>query len=401
MTRIQREGHVVGPVEVEKMAAGGDGLGRLADGRVVFVDGALPGERVHVRLVDERRDFARAVVEEIAGASPHRVPAPCPHRSAGCGGCRWQHIDPRAQLEWKREIVVDALRRTGRMPDAEVVSGGSVPPWGYRSSLRLAVAGDGRVGLREERSHRVVPLPDCPVAVPELSAVLDGLRVRGAEEVSLRVGVASGDVTAWTGTANASIEGLPDRARVGAEAIVREHVAGVDLRVSAASFFQSGPAAAELLVSTVRAACADALSGAPWIDAFGGVGLFAATLSRDHVGSGAVVVESSPSACADARVNVPAAEVVESRFERWRPASTGAAVGLVVADPARAGLGAEGVDVVVATGASRVVLVSCDPVAAARDARLLVGHGFRHSGATVLDLFPQTPHVEVVTRFDR
>ena len=121
--------------------------------------------------------------------------------------------------------------------------------------------------------------------------------------------------------------------------------------------------------------------------------MFTAGLGVDE----AILVESSSSACADARVTVPDAQVVESGFERWTPRP----IELVVADPARAGLGREAVDVVAATGAQRIVLVSCDPVSLARDTMLLATHGYRHGASTVLDLFPHTPHVEVVTTFDR
>jgi len=381
-------------VQAEKMAAGGDAIAHLADGRVVFVDGALPGESVRVQLTSSKRDFARARVAEVEVASPDRVAPPCPALAQGCGGCGWQHADPQAQLRWKADIVREALRRTAKLPDAEVRVGGAVTPWEYRSSMRLAVADDGRVGLRSARSHAVVPLAACPVAVPALSSVLADVRVSGAEEVSLRASLATGEITAFADGKRPRVAGVPESAGVGADATLRETVAGASLRVSAASFFQSGPQAAELLVAEVAAACGDALAAADRvIDAYGGCGLFAATLFPDR----AVVVESSPSACADVRANVPAAEVHQQLFEQWRPV----AAPLVVADPARAGLGREAVALVAATGADRVVLVSCDPVAMARDTALLAAHGYRHGGSTVLDLFPHTPHVEVVTRFDR
>ena len=385
---------------MEKMAAGGDAIGHLADGRVVFVDGALPDETVRVAITTAKRDFARGVAIEVLHASPDRVAPPCPALAVGCGGCGWQYATPEAQLRLKAEIVADALRRTAKLPDAEVSVGGAVAPWGYRTSMRLAVAPDGRLGLRAGASHRVVPLTDCPVAHPALAALLAEARVRGADEVSLRVSAATGAATAMAhgGRGRAHIEGLPDHVAVGPSATLVEHVAGVPLRVSASAFFQSGPAAAELLVATVRAACGDALAGGgSLLDAYGGGGLFAAALEAGLAPDRAIIVESSPSACADARVNVPAATVHETPFEQWPPQP----VDVVVADPARAGLGREAVAVVAATGAARVVLVSCDPVAAARDAALLVAHGFRHEGATVLDLFPHTPHVEVVTRFTR
>ena len=384
-------------VSIEKMAAGGDGIGHLPDGRVVFVDGALPGETVEARIVMSKRDFARAVVAEVRDASPHRVAAPCPEVANGCGGCGWQHISPEAQLAWKVDIVADALRRTAKLPDATVRAGGAVGPWGYRSGMRLAVAADGRVGLRAAASHRIVTLETCPVASPDLAALLSGVRVNGADEVSLRVGIASGEATAFAHAGSAQLTGLPAHVGVGPAAVLHETVAGRSLRVSAASFFQSGPAAAEMLVAAVREACGDSLGSvspsSPLLDAYGGCGLFTAGLGASH----AVIVESSVSACADARVNAPEAVVVESMFERWAPTP----VNLAVADPARAGLGRSAVEVLSATGAARVVLVSCDPVSLARDTTLLAEHGYAHGRSTVLDLFPHTPHIEVVTVFDR
>ena len=382
-------------VAVERMAAGGDALGHLADGRVVFVEGALPGETVVADVHTLKRDFARARVAEVVEPSPHRMVPSCPELSRGCGGCGWQHIDPSAQLEWKAAVVAEALRRTGREPDASVVVGGAVDPWGYRTTMRLAVAPDGRVGLRSAHSHRIVPLRECPVAHPALSALLPAVRVRSADEVVLRVSAATGATTAYTPMVHGRIDGLPDRAAVGPDAVLHEVVDGVRLRVSAASFFQSGPQAASLLVATVRAACGDLLGDAglgPVLDAYGGVGLFAAGLGlRD-----AVVVESSPSSCADARLNLPHAIVEETAFELWRPRE----VRLAIVDPARAGLGAEACDVLVATRAERIVLVSCDPVSLARDTALLRERGYAHRVTTVLDLFPHTSHVEAVTVFE-
>lgn len=385
-------------VRVEKMAAGGDAIARLADGRVVFVDGALPDEVVEVDVHLSKRDFAKGTVRTIVEPSPDRVEPPCPALARGCGGCGWQHATATAQLRWKADVVRDALRRTARMPEALVTIGGSVPEWGYRTSLRLAVAADGRVGLRGARSHDIVPFvvgESCPVASPTLAALLPDVRVHGADEVSLRVGVGTGEATAMASTVDGTISGIPAHVAIGAGAVLHEHVGATRLQVSAASFFQSGPAAAELLVDTVRDMCADELAAlrTPLLDAYGGGGLFSACLGVER----SIVVESSPSACADARQNVPHAQVHEMLFEQWRPEP----VDLVVADPARAGLGRDGVAVLAATSAACVMLVSCDPVAMARDTALLVEQGWHHRESRVLDLFPQTPHVEVVTRFER
>lgn len=386
-------------VTAEKMAAGGDAIGRLADGRVVFVDGALPGERVSVRLQEQRRDFARGTVTEVLDASPHRVAPPCPELARGCGGCGWQHIEPTAQLGLKRAVVADALARTAKLPGAPVDEHGSVSPWGYRTTMRLAVRGDGRVGLRAARSHEVVALSECPVAHPALSSMLADVRVRGAAELGLRVSVASGEASAVALDAKGRpvrgrIQGLPDHVATGPDAVVHETVAGARLRVSAPSFFQSGPQAAELLVRAVAAAAGPWLhrDGA-FLDAYGGVGLFGATLGGQQV----VLVESSPTATLDAAANLPGARVVRAPFERWEPVP----VQLAVVDPARSGLGRAAAAVLAGAEPGLVVLVSCDPVSLARDTTLLAEHGYVLERVMVLDLFPHTPHVEVVTVLDR
>jgi 23S rRNA (uracil1939-C5)-methyltransferase len=299
----------------------------------------------------------------------------------------------------KTDVVIDALRRTAKLADPVVSSGGSVPEWGYRTTMRLAVHASGRVGLRAPNSHHVVPLSVCPVAHSLLSDLLGSVRVRGAAELTLRVSVSTGEATALATDSkgrpvDAPIDGLPDHVAVGPSAVLHEHVAGARLRVSASSFFQSGPSAAELLVRTVAAACGDLLRpDEVLLDAYGGIGLFAATLGGPEV----IVVESSRAATADAAANVPHARVVCVPFEQWTPN----AVRLAVVDPARAGLGRDATNVLAATGAERVVLVSCDPVSLARDTVLLAEHGYAHRRSTVLDLFPHTPHVEAVTVFDR
>ncbi len=383
-------------VHVEKMAAGGDAIAHLADGRVVFVEGALPGETVRVAITTNKRDFAKGRAVHVMQPSPHRVAPPCPELAKGCGGCGWQHATPDAQLRWKADVVADALRRTAKLPEADIRLGGSVGPWGYRTSMRLAVGTDGRVGLREAASHRVVALDSCMVAHPALAALLPLVRLAGGEELSLRVSVATGEATAFSSSGDVRFDNSAQDVAVGPDAVLFEDVAGVRLRVTAASFFQSGPAAAELVVATVKHVCGESLRGlrGPLLDAYGGIGLFAATLGVAE----AILVESSPSSCADALVNLgDRATVHRTSFEEWTPEP----VELAVVDPARTGLGRAATDVLAATGAPTVVLVSCDPVSLARDTTLLAAHGYRHAGSTVLDLFPHTPHVEVVTRFER
>lgn len=373
-------------------------MARDADGRVVFVRGALPGETVAVEIVESKRDFARADVAEVLAASSHRVVPPCPHRIEGCGGCDWQHLHPVAQLGAKAAIVTDALRRTARLEAPDVRVGGAVPTVGYRTTVRVVGTPDGRAGFRHERSHDTVAAAGCLVAHPRLVEVIDVIRVSPGLEVVLRCSTSSDQTTAVWDHRQGGVDGLPPNVGVGADAAVHQVVSGVDLRVSAMSFFQSGPGAAELLVDAVRRAAPELDRAARVADLYAGVGLFAATVVPRT--AAVTLVESSPPAVADARINVPWARVVRAEVGRWKT-PTADAFDVVVADPPRSGLGAQGARAVVAAGAEVVVLVSCDPAAAARDVQLLQRAGYRHEVTEVLDVFPHTHHVETVTRFTR
>jgi 23S rRNA (uracil1939-C5)-methyltransferase len=386
-------------VRAEKMAAGGDAIARLADGRVAFVRGALPDELVAVQVVQSKKDFVRAEVLEVIEPSIHRVEPPCVGHAAGCGGCPWQHIDASAQLGLKAAVVLEALKRTGKLADPVVGIGSSVPSWAYRTTLRLATGPGDRLGLRGRQSHDVVALDGCPVSHPLLEGLLADVRVRGHGEVSLRVGAATHQRSAWAVDGDVELLGLPADVGIGPTAAVHEVVAGRTLRVSARSFFQSGPDAAELLVGAVRDACGDLVDGDSIVDAYGGVGLFASALGGRRL----TLVESSDAACGDAVINLSddradrRTDIICSQVEQWRPRRAD----LVVADPSRTGLGRQAVRVLTGTHARRIVVVSCDPVSLARDAGLLRESGYDHVRSMVYDLFPQTHHVETVSTFDR
>ena len=390
----------------ERLVAGGDALARDENGRVVFIPGALPGETVEVEIVEERKDFARAQLVEVTHPSPDRVEAPCPNVARGCGGCDWQHLDVEAQRRARVEVVAEALRRQGRLVDPVVTPGPALPDSGTRTTMRFGVDERGRLGLRARSSDRIVVLDECLIAHPALVDLLDDVVVPGAEEVMIRVSASTGErLIAWSVRRQgqrATPKGLPEDVAVGADAWVHEDVAGVRFRISANSFFQSSPEVAEALVSAVSTAVGPMGPDTTFVDAYGGVGLFAATVGRQA--GQVIVVEASRDACADARATLVRldAVVIQSRLEAWvPPADLDPARTVVVADPAREGLGREGVEVLASLEAGVFVLVSCDAAALGRDTRLLVEAGYRHDGSVVLDAFPHTHHVEVVTRFVR
>jgi 23S rRNA (uracil1939-C5)-methyltransferase len=416
-----------GDVEVRlgpTVAAGGDGIGRLPDGRVVFVPGGLPGEQVAVSVTEERRDYARAALLAVVDASAGRVEPPCPWVAHGCGGCGWQHASGSLQADMRRSVVLDSLRRLARVEaDLLLAPTPVAPAGGYRTTAHLAVDDSGRPSYHQRGSDRLVGIEACGVAHPRLAELIDQVRLPGTERVTLRVGVSGGErlvvreqappprsrsarhrraAQRRPGPIRTGPEHVPDDAVVigpGEDAAFHEEVGGRRWRVSARSFFQSGPLGAGLLVDAVDEALGPLPAGGHLVDLYAGVGLLGGVAASRRTGIGLTAVESDASAATDAGVNLAdlGATVVRAEVAAWstRPADA------VIADPARPGLGHPGVAAAVGTGARRVVLVSCDPASLARDVGLLAAEGYVLGGLRVVDLFPQTPHVETVSWFDR
>ncbi len=397
-------------VAVTGVAAGGEGVGRLGDGRAVFVRGVLPGERVRVTVTEERKRFARGTLVEVVEAAPERMAPPCPQVEAGCGGCDWQHVAPAAQRELKGRIVTDALRRIGRVEPPPPDLGPELAPAGWRTTVRAVVDGEGRAGFRLHHAHEPLAVGPggCLVAHPLVDEILrEGVFPRPVGEVTVRVGAATGErlvlCTPTVGDSQVAAGVVmvgADELASGHRAWIHEIVAGRRWRISAESFFQSRPDGTEALVDAVVTALGETLTpGATVVDLYSGVGLFAGVLG-ERTGGRVVAVESSRSAVADARINLAdldGARIVRSDVRRWHPS----AADVVVADPSRQGLGAEVVPRIGATGASALALVSCDPGALGRDAGLLAGDGWRLGSVRLVDLFPHTSHVEVVTGWIR
>jgi 23S rRNA (uracil1939-C5)-methyltransferase len=380
---------------VEGISKEADGVCREPGGRVVFVPGALPGEKVLARIESERRSFARAELVDVIEAHDDRVEPACAYVVLGCGGCDLQHAGAALQLSLKERIVTEALQRIGGIVDPPVRMVRAPASLGYRTTVRCGVSG-GRAGYRRRSSNETLAVQDCLTAHPAIGAVLAEGRFPGASEVQVRVGRSGTLVSVWGSTSGVEV---PRGARVASiedDAWVEKIVAGRAWRVSARSFFQASPEGADLLASTISASIAElAPARSVLVDLYSGVGLMAGSLG-DY--GRIVAVESSASAVADARVNLsPDVEVVASRVERWEPCSAD----VVVADPSRRGLGAAGVEVMSRTDAAVAVLVSCDAAAGARDLGLLVEKGYRLESVTVLDLFPQTSHVEMVSALSR
>jgi 23S rRNA (uracil1939-C5)-methyltransferase len=322
---------------------------------------------------------------------------------AGCGGCEWQHISPAAQRRLRRDIVVDALTRLGKVADADALV---APPVilgdeDFRTSVRVLVR-KGRPAFRRAGSHDPVLVDACVVAHPLIDDLIREATFDGVTEAELRCGVRTGErlVVAYPTTRYLTLPSDvvtigADELERGATAMFAEVAAGRRWRISATSFFQSRADGADALAEAVRAAVpADAETV---VDLYAGVGLFSGVVARP--GRRVFAVEGNPAAVKDARHNLAGDDVSVSRGDvvRWDPMPAD----VVIADPARAGLGAEVVERIVATEAARVVLVACDAAALGRDVGLLYAGGYALAGATPIDLFPHTSHVEVVAVLDR
>lgn len=374
------------------MVAGGSALAREPGGRVVFIAGALPGERVRVEVETEHRGYQTARLLDVLEPSPHRVAPPCPELARGCGACQWQHVAVDAQRSLKLDIVLDALRRIGKVEAVPTKPTVVLPPWYYRTTVRAGVT-NGRAGFRRARSHASVSVDDCLVVHPLLLPLLTEARYPKADEVLLRCGSRTGERLASPSPRHRAAV-VPDDVR---SDFVHELAAGRRWRISADSFFQSRADGVDELAGIVARA-ADELGGATTaLDLYSGVGLFAGVLAAR--GWSVTAVESSRTAVDDARANLRDLDtkVVAADVTKWSPI----AADLVVADPSRRGLGRDGVAAVTGSGARRLVLVSCDAASLGRDVALLRSAGFEVTALTLVDLFPHTFHVEVVTVLDR
>ncbi|MGJ6979054.1 class I SAM-dependent RNA methyltransferase [Aestuariimicrobium soli] len=373
-------------LDLERVAHGGHVVARH-DGRVVFVHGGLPGERVTVRITDTSKpSFWRGEVVDVLVASHDRVAPPCPV-AGECGGCDLQHVGQQGQWAWKTAVLAEQLQRlAGITWQGEVTQVPGLTGW--RTRLDLRVDDQGRPGMLARRSHRVVPLPEqgCLIAHPDLGAVDLSASLVGPDTRELRLAVGEDGVSA-----------LADGQLVAGPELVRHRVpdgdeAGREFRVHPAGFWQVHPHAATLLTEQVLEGL-DPRSGETALDLYCGVGLFAGAL----VDRGVRVtgVEINKRAVAQARLNVPEARFIAAPLDRAL-GRLPARVDLVVLDPARQGAGKQVVRHVAGLGARAIVHVGCDPAAFARDLALFADQGWEPEWIRGFDLFGMTHHLEAV-----
>ena len=399
-------------------------MGRLDDpltgtgGRAVFVPFGLPGERVSITLTAEKKNFARGEIIEILEVSKDRIQPKCIHFGE-CGGCHYQNLLYEKQLIAKTEILIDQLKRIGKIENPPVQAMVACPnPWNYRNNIQFSLYHDGRLGFQMANSNRVIPISECHLPEPSINSFWPQLKFdpgTDIERVSLRAG--NGDdlmLTLESGSpeppeleieAGISVTHLYDENTVviaGTDHIILR-VLERDFKVSAASFFQVNTIMAEKMVNHLLTNLPVSMS-ATLLDVYCGVGLFSAFFAPK---CGRVIgIESSGSACEDFVVNLDefdnvelyeglAEEVLPNLVEKIANAL------YVIVDPPRAGLDKQVVDEILKLDPQLIAYVSCDPSTLARDAARLINGGYKLREVTPFDLFPQTYHIESISLFEK
>lgn len=417
-------------LRVEKPIYGGAGLAR-SDGKAVFVPFALPEETVEARTVQDHGSYADAELEQVLEASPQRTQPPCPYFGE-CGGCHYQHASYQAQAEMKTRILRESLERAriAELPEIEAVCG---EPWAYRNRIRLHVdRTTSKLCYKRRASRENLAVEECPIAAPVLQETRQSIQSVASEwrlggrftEMELFANAAQDAMllTLWSeaqeraagealqllwpqihnflpkivGAAVFTAENGRRQSKLAAqvgEQFLMYTVAGRDYRVSAGSFFQVNRYLLDRLVSLV----ADARAGRLAWDLYAGVGLFSSALAERF--EQVLAVESAPNAVRDLRRNLKgkAHRVLNaSTLDFLRRKGGGAAPDFVVVDPPRAGLGKEASTLLATARPARITYVSCDPATLSRDLKSLLDSGYHLDAMRMVDLFPQTFHLESV-----
>jgi tRNA/tmRNA/rRNA uracil-C5-methylase (TrmA/RlmC/RlmD family) len=381
-------------VSIEKVAHGGHFIARH-EGQVIFVRHAIPGELVEIDITSTGSSFYRADVVTVLEASPDRVMPPCQYSHAGgCGGCDFQHIDVARQRKLKESVIVEQFTRIAKK-EVNVTVEEIGEPLHWRTRISSATNDQGQIGFYASRSHAVIPVKDCVIAAPSVNYAELATRKWPTKS---RVEISTSSDGERSIAIAPAIRGSKARLTQGPK-VLKENVDGHVLQVSNASFWQSHELAPDILTDVVREHVHE---GDHVLDLYGGVGLFAAAVIGFIGENGHVdLIESSPSATADARKNfenLPNVSIQTGNVEKGLDAIDSADV--VVLDPPREGAGKAVLAKIANLRPRTIVYVACDPAALARDCRYLEEMGWQMSTLRAFDLFPMTHHVECVATFE-
>jgi 23S rRNA (uracil1939-C5)-methyltransferase len=390
---------------------GGDAMGRIEDGRAVFVPFGLPGERVRIRLTEAKRGFARGEIVEILQASLERISPRCKHFGQ-CGGCHYQHMPYEIQLKVKADILRNQLQRIGKIENPAVQPTVASPSaWNYRNHVQFHLD-DGKLAFQASASNKMIPISECHLPDMSINSLWPQLEFEsnsGIERVSIRAGMNDGLMLVLESDSPETPE-LEMEADISVAHVFEDDaviIAGNDhitikvldreFRVSPASFFQVNTSMAEKMVTHLLERLP--ISQSTILDGYCGVGLFSAFLAPKC--KRLIGIESSPSACDDFTVNLDEfdnVELYEDLAENVLPALK-VEPDIILVDPPRAGIEKDALDAIIRMNPKMIAYVSCDPSTLARDARRLIDGDYKLLDVTPFDLFPQTYHIESISFF--
>jgi 23S rRNA (uracil1939-C5)-methyltransferase len=404
-------------VILEKLTYGGEAMGRLPDGRAVFVSFGLPGEHVRLELTEDKKNFARGKLLEVLKESPERIEPKCKHFGK-CGGCHYQNMPYEKQLQAKTEILRDQLQRIGKIENPPVKQMIPSPfEWHYRNHVQFHLTAEGKVGFINIKGNSTLPIEECHLPELGINTFWPDLQFesnKDVERVSLRIGrdeelmvvleSESPETPEIEIEADVSVVHLFDEHAVvlaGQDYLII-NILGKDFRVSAASFFQVSTKMAEKMVEHLIASLPVSLS-TTLLDVYCGAGLFSkffAVKCQQVIG-----IETSESACEDFTINLDEfdnVELYEGAAEEVLPglASRLDSSTCMIVDPPRAGIEKYALDAIINIKPQIIAYVSCDPSTLARDAARLINGGYRLMEVTPFDLFPQTYHIESISIFE-
>jgi len=413
-------------ITLEKPVYGGDCLGHVA-GKAIFVPLTLPKESVTAHLTEEKRSFAKTELDAILVASPNRVQPKCPHFGV-CGGCHYQHAEYPTQLALKQQILRETLTRANVPIPAEIGTL-SAEPWAYRNRIRLALTGNGEIAYRSRRSHDLIAIRECPIAAPLLlrtatqvaafllknSIPVSELELFTNQDESellltlfTETALAS-DTHQWLASLQAAL--LPQEsslrlqlndhslnprilASIG-QSLLNYTAADFSYRVDQGAFFQVNRHLIDDFANLVMGSHSGNLA---W-DLYAGVGLFARRLSTRFAQVTAVEISSASQAALEQNLAGTNAQPIASTtldYLRRNRQEREPRPDLIILDPPRAGLGDQVTSLLNAIHAPAMVYVSCDPTTLARDLRQLTQERYIVQNVTLVDMFPQTFHLETV-----
>jgi 23S rRNA (uracil1939-C5)-methyltransferase len=400
-------------IEITGFTYGGDGVGRLPDGKTAFVPYTIPGEKVAIEITGDKKKYARAKPVQIIEPSPNRIIPLCRHYGF-CGGCHIQHISYSEQIRLKQSVVTEQVKKAGLNPGLVLPIQPSPQEWHYRNNLQFHLSPEGRLGFQAAHTNQVIPIYECHLPVPALDAIWQNLQMDPGVSI-WRISARAGVDDEISINLEGEYDDLPEIELDIPCSIIHQSPAGelilagnpsmpirvgeTDFQVSSGSFFQVNTGVAHLMaeyaLNLVEAADINLL-----LDVYCGVGLFSRWFAP-HVKK-IIGVESSESACLDFAENLAEYDdvaIYQGNAQDILP-YLDAKPDLVLVDPPRAGLDEKVLESIIRMSPKNIIYISCDPSTFTRDASRFIQKGYQMQSIKPFDMFPQTYHVEVVAIFN-